>query len=80
MAKDLIDNAREDIADENDWKEWAVLVLYTLCESGIITLDEKRKWANLIFANERKAYEILRNNMKASDFSQVRDALNGLVQ
>ena len=80
MNKDLIEATKDDGTDENEWKEWSVLVLYTLCESNIITLDEKRKWAKLIFANERKAYEILRNNMQASDFTQVRDSLNALVQ
>ena len=80
MNKDLIEATKDDGTDENEWKEWSVLVLYTLCESNIITLDEKRKWAKLIFANERKAYEVLRNNMQASDFTQVRDALNAIVQ
>jgi len=80
MNRDLIELNKDDGTDENDWKEWAVLVLYTLCESNIITLEEKRKWAGLVFANDKKAYEILKHNMQASDFSKCRDALNALVQ
>ena len=74
----LFSEANEAMQDDFQWKEWSVLVLYTLCESGLISVDEKKKWANLVFSGEKKAYEFLRSHVQGSDLSGVRDALNRL--
>jgi len=69
---------QEALVDDGQWKEWSILVLYSLCESGVISVEEKKYWANFIFGGDRRVYEYLRDYVQESDFSQVRIALNNL--
>jgi len=69
---------QEALVDDGQWKEWSILVLYSLCELGVISVDEKKYWASFIFNGDKRVYEHLRNYVQESDFTQVRDALNNL--
>jgi hypothetical protein len=75
----LFKEAKETMNDEFQWKEWSVLVLYTLCESDMITVEEKKRWGDLVFSGQRKAYELLRSYVQGTDLNLIKDQLNQLT-
>lgn len=64
--------------DDVQWKEWSILILYSLCESELISLSEKRDWAQLIFNGNKKAYELLREYSQSGDLFLLREKLQKL--
>jgi len=64
--------------DDVQWKEWSILVLYSLCESELISVSEKKEWAKQIFAGNKKGYEYLRDYAQSGDISQLREGMNSL--
>lgn len=75
----LFQEATATMNDDSQWKEWSVLVLYTLCESEIISLQEKKAWAGLVFDGQRKAYEILRGYVQGGDINTVRQEFTRIL-
>lgn len=72
----LYEEAEKASEDDYQWKEWSILVLYTLCESEMITVEEKQKWANSVFEGDKKAYEALRSYTFDLDISMLRKSFS----
>jgi len=76
--KDIFNLDNVNLEDEIEWKEWAVLVLHSLYERKLIKEDERKNWLKLVFAGDRKVYEVLREYLQNESVEKLRDAYSGL--
>jgi hypothetical protein len=80
LNRDILFKAGVQVMDDDDvqWKEWSILILYSLCESELISVTEKRDWAKSIFNGNKKAYEYLRDYSQVGDINRLREGLQKL--
>ena len=78
FSKDALSLDKVNLEDEVDWKEWAVLVLHSLCEGKIIKQEERKQWLKLVFAGDKKVCDVLREYLQNESIDRLREAYGGM--
>lgn len=78
VNKDVLGLDIVNLEDEVEWKEWAVLVLHSLCEGKIIKQEERKQWLKLVFAGDKKVYEVLKEYLQNESIDRLREAYGGM--
>ena len=76
--KETVYNQQVNLEDDLEWKEWAVLVLYSLYKSNRITCDERKQWLKLVFAGQRMIHDILREYIQKENLDSLSAACGEL--
>lgn len=78
LNREVVYNQQVNLNDDGEWREWAVLVLYSLHKSGRITYNERKQWLKLIFAGQKMVYDILKEYVQKENLDNLNMAFPDL--
>lgn len=76
--KEVVFMQQVNLNDDIEWREWAVLVLYSLHKSGRITYNERKQWLKLVFAGQKMIYDILKEYVQKENLDNLNVAFPDL--
>ena len=80
LGRDILAKGNSLTGEEDfQWREWSILILYSLCEAGSITYTEKKAWGKLIFDGDKKAFEILKEYSQVGDITLLKKKFDNLM-